>query len=451
MSGSLPADVTLINHLKKHFSKASTSSKANKLIEVSWLNLLSCGQNVTNHLPHQEMLELARSTKRLKVERFLKEKVQDYEGILETFLDDVDTEIEMFSYLEKYANKEERMIAKQVVNTGKRLASQWPEQTAQLLINHFPALIPTILSTLGDENCALQFTEILHKHDVLDSDLSAKHLNLLCILKPESVLSFLNDAPSTLLPETALKLIKKHNIHKAEPKCLESTGDLGSAVKIAIELMIKATDKQEKEQLAGEAYALCTRAAKLSGPDEAELFWRQLIEGISDLSEPPGPPLPALLLEGASYYLPLPWLVSKLCNRGGNTGALRGALMSLLGAAKDNTEAMGAAARLTGSELHKLLATSLRGRRVLPVFDAVCGYCHDSLHSHSMVRAYCCGHAFHVECDPVSGRCGCCGKVAIEIRTIRTAQSNYEVRSEVPQQFPLWIMAPPRPDLEGVI
>lgn len=448
--GTLPADIHLINNLKTYFAKPSTSPEANRLIERAWLSLLTCMNNAANHLPHIEMMEMAQKTGRLKVERYLMERAGKYENILETFLNDAGSENDMFAYLEKYASREERFVTKQVLEFGNKLAKQWPEKTAKFLVAHLPDLVPNVLASLCDVSDQLAFTDNIHALGALDADTSVKHLDLLCRLRQETVLMFLSAAPSALLPEAALQVIRKYNIKEAEPSCLESCGDLSGALKSSIELMLAAEDRDNREKLAGEACALCTRATKLSSHLEAESLWRQLVEGVAKLVEPPGAPLPALLLEGAANYLPLPWLVAQLCGGGGHAGALRGALMGLLEAARGGAEAASAAARLTGSELHAALASSLRGKRILPVPTATCGTCHNPLHLHNMVRAYSCGHAFHLECDPVAGRCGRCGKMATEVRLARNTNTKSKVQ-EATQQFPLCIVAPPRPDLEGVI
>lgn len=336
--------------------------------------------------------------------------VEEYFNIKDRSKRDVD---ELFEYLNSIVAVPE---ARETINDYHllvKIAEERPRTASALISIHFPYSISHIPVLASDET-SLAFTEYLLEMGRLDS-LAPAHLKNLCVLKPKEVVPFLKSNRGLVRPEDALEMTRKLGPVDAVPYCLEAVGDPDSALDAYLAL---------GEEYMREACELCARASRSMPAEKAVAMWRRAVAGGAAKAA-------GALGEAAGEVLAA-------------GGALDGAgcEAALLGARRQNA-LWAAATRVHARELHARLSRALRtAGAARPCTITRCGWCGEAL-CVSGSRVCVCGTGCHVSCDS-----GCvCGRpheVAVHVASPRTA-------CDEPFHHNLILVAPPRPDLEGIV
>ncbi|CAK1556278.1 unnamed protein product [Leptosia nina] len=305
-----------------------------------------------------------------------------------------------------------------------------PEATASLL-NDEQALdtLPATLQRLKAEP-ALEFGKCLLNKSRLRGDAATIYLQSLCELRPAEVKSFLVDHPGIVRPEDALTIVKKSGPKNAEPICLEATGDHMGALEASLRL-IKAAPENSQGTLASEASELCARVAPTVPRSVAAEMWTRLLRSIEAIP-------PQMLFE-AIAYLPLEELLLKTCNS---------AQVQRVLADGASGEAMWRCAkRIAGRETHEALRRALFVARRGIAVRGRCVRCGTALDLRVGVRTAHCARAYHADCEAYPF-CECGTRLPTEVIHLPPLHPH---RISVSQDFNLLVVAPPRPDLEGIV
>ncbi|KAM3966116.1 vacuolar protein sorting 8 [Aphomia sociella] len=331
------------------------------------------------------------------------------------------------NWFESFPPAERRALLRSLVELRPRAAAA--------LVNEADSdSIVAVLSAARNER-SLEFGERLIETGLLRGDVAAAHLRNLCIMRPDSVKTFLSSNSGIVRPEEALAIVKELKVEAAEAVCLEATGDPSGALDAILRLMSLSENEESTVQLMTEAGELCARAAAGAPPSSAAALWTRLLQCSS--AAPPA----ALLLEAAAH---LP--VEALLRDARQSPQLALTMLSCAAGRRGNWTA---AARVAAREAHEALARALAAaRRGLPVRGRCCR-CGGRLVAGPPVRTAHCARAVHASCEPETS-CGVCGKrlpddvLAFPPRPARRPSSP-------PQGHDLNLVAPTRPDLEGVV
>ncbi|KPJ07186.1 Vacuolar protein sorting-associated protein 8-like [Papilio machaon] len=312
----------------------------------------------------------------------------------------------------------------------KSLIELRPQASAAIVKDHYETSIANILSTLEGE-CALEFGRRLLDMASLKGDAAAIYLRRLCTLRPTEVKKFLENGAGVVRPEDALAIIKELGPKEAEPACLEATGDPSGALDAMLDL-ISSNDNTKAARIA-EACELCVRVAPSAPPDVSAEMWTRLLRRVDEVP-------PSLLFE-AIAYLPVDELLVKTCDS-------PKVALTILESGAGRLRVWECAKRIAEQECHGALASALaKARRGLAV-RGDCLQCGERLVSRMAARSAHCSRAVHADCDGQTV-CTTCGK-SIPTEVYVLPPLGRRLFSSIPQDNPLLLTAPPRPDLEGV-
>lgn len=314
-----------------------------------------------------------------------------------------------------------------------RIIELQPRAAASLLVEYSGESVLAFLRANRNEK-ALEFAECLREEGCLRGEEAAAHLRNLCALRPDQVRDFLLENPGLVRPEEALSVVRELGPPDAEPICLETAGDPGAALDALLRLAASSDKEETKALFMKEAGELCARISPTVPSADAADMWMRLFR--SEVGTP------ATLLLEAVAYLPVEQMLGKMCE------SPRVAL-AILACASSRCEIWKCAVRVAGRESHEGLARALTySRKALPV-RGDCACCGQRLTGSGPVRTGHCGRAYHADCE-LDTRCNICGRcipetvVSLPMRTPRESSSP-------PPDFSLYLMAPPRPDLEGIV
>ncbi|XP_059054039.1 vacuolar protein sorting-associated protein 8 homolog [Achroia grisella] len=307
-----------------------------------------------------------------------------------------------------------------------------PRAAATLINEDNADVVVAVIDSTRDER-VLEFVTCLLDVGLVRGDVAAAHLRRLCTLRPDAVKAFLLKNPGLVRPEEALAIVRETKVEDAKSVCLEATGDPEGALDAILELMRSDLSEEASARLVREAGAVCARAARGAPSAAAAALWARL------LRRAPHVP-PALLLDAAA------WLPAEALLAG--AGHEPRAALAMLACAAGRRRGWAAATRAAGREAHEALARALAASRRGVAVRGRCIRCSGRLSSRPPVRTTHCARAAHGSCAHDTA-CASCGErlpsevVALPPRSRR--------RSPSPQEHDLNLVAPPRPDLEGVV
>ncbi|CAG4947696.1 unnamed protein product [Parnassius apollo] len=305
-----------------------------------------------------------------------------------------------------------------------------PQALAAIVKDHYESSISSILSSLEKEY-VLEFGDCLLDMASLSGDAAAIYLRNLCVLRPADVKNFLENGTGIVRPEDALEIVKEFGPRDAVPFCLEATGDPSGALDALLDII--TSNNETKANHIAEACDLCVRVAPTVPPDVSAEMWTRLLRRVDEVP-------PSLLFE-AIAYLPVDELLVKACDS-------PKVALTILESGAGRMRVWACARRIAEREAHGALAMALAGaRRGLPV-RGTCLRCGDSLAARAAARTAHCARAVHVDCDAET-TCQTCGK-RIPSSVYILPPINSRPITSTPQEYPLSLIAPPRPDLEGV-
>ncbi|CAF4822239.1 unnamed protein product [Pieris macdunnoughi] len=304
-----------------------------------------------------------------------------------------------------------------------------PNAAASLLTDEAMESLAPVVKQLTPER-TLEFGKCLLDMERLTGDVAALYLRCLCVTRPAEVKHFLSAHAGIVRPEDALSLVKELGPKHAEPVCLEAAGDHVGALDASLRLIRNASE-ENRPALAVEASELCVRIAPTVPRSVAAEMWTRLVRSVDALP-------PATLFEAVAY-MPLEELLVKSCNSA--------QVRSILADGASGRAMWQSARRIAGREAHEALARALSvARRGLRV-QGRCVRCGDPLEARVGVRTAHCSRAFHADCE-VSPVCECGRRLPSALLTLPPLAVPHPVP---PQQFKLLLVAPPRPDLEGLV
>lgn len=358
--------------------------------------------------------------------------LERHDEALKEFLDiqhpsdqDID---EFFAYLRSRVESEE--------DARSRIRPYFPAlvelrpRLAAALLNDDNSIDIYILDSLST-NSKIEFSECLLEMGRLRGDAAATYLRNLGVVRPKDVKNFLVKNPGIIRPEDALSIVRELRLQEAEPVCLEVTGDYAGALEALLRLISSSEDEEAKAELIGEASALCLRVAPTVPPRAAADMWSRLLRSVGAVP-------PTLLFE-AIAFLPIEELVVQTCE------SSRVALAILAdGAAR--REVWRCAARALRREAHEALARALAAARRGLAVRGACRRCGGALAARGGARTSHCARAFHADCAP-EHTCACGRRAPAAPLSLPPLPR----RVSAPHDYGLQLVAPPRPDLEGVV
>ncbi|XP_038223273.1 vacuolar protein sorting-associated protein 8 homolog [Zerene cesonia] len=305
-----------------------------------------------------------------------------------------------------------------------------PIAAAELLNDDQPIdVVATTMQTLPSER-ALEFGKCLLEMGRLKGHATTIYLRCLCTSQPDYVKDFLTNHAGLVKPEDALSIVKELGPKDAEPICLEATGDHMAALEAFLEL-IAAADSEKENNLVLQACELCVRIGPTVPAQTAADMWTRLLRNISSVP-------PASLFE-AIAYLPLEELLVKTCNSA--------QVGRILADGASGAAMWRCANRIAGREAHEALARALSAARRGVAVRGRCVRCDAPLHERVGARTAHCARAYHADCEPFP-LCDCGRRLpsaVVNLPPLHTRQIT------IPQEYKLLLVAPPRPDLEGVV
>ncbi|GBP19807.1 Vacuolar protein sorting-associated protein 8 homolog [Eumeta japonica] len=340
-----------------------------------------------------------------------------------------DTDIEqLFEYLHSKMSEIAPFLERYLL----KLMELRPRTVAAIALEHCPESISDTLRA-SNSYAALEFAETLLEAGHLQGDTAAAHLKNLCAMRPENVLDFLSLHVGLIRPEDALRIVKEMGPRDAEPFCLEVTGDPEAALNVMIDLFRGSKDHEQRVILVKKACELCARVAPSVPATAAATMWSRVLQ----LHES----VPASALLEAVAYLPLDALVDHACNSSQIA-------LALMRCAASKVMLCQSTMRILDRELHETLVRALRRKRhAVSVQNARCGQCGGGLAACGPARTCGCGRAHHVACV-TDGACAVCGRMPAQLYNLPARPHR---RHSPFLQHNLILVAPPRPDLEGVV
>ncbi|KAL4707675.1 hypothetical protein ACJJTC_014856 [Scirpophaga incertulas] len=308
-----------------------------------------------------------------------------------------------------------------------------PRATASMLPERYLNSIAPILNSVPTER-TIEFAECLLENGRLRGPAAVAHLRALCVSQPGEVKDFLLRNTGLVRPEDALATVRETGASEAEAVCLEAAGDASGALD-AILRRASAEDEAAAAAAVSEAAALCARAAPSVPATTAADMWTRLVRAARHAP-------PALLLEAAAH-VPVEALLA-LCGPGPD-GA-----MALVACAAGRRRAWACAARVAQREAYDAVAHAVAAsRRGLAVRPARCACCARRLAATAgPVRTTHCARAVHLECG-AEPSCTCGRRVPDALWSLPVFPSR--VAEPLPTEHALRLVAPPRPDLEGIV
>lgn len=422
--GALPSDQEIINNVQ-----TVAISLDNERSDRAWLALLQRPQ--TRGDPEAQ-LSLATGRPRVcwhlhwllkqysqAIEQFLliaspteRDKDELFERIHSHLLEDKD-----ITYLENYLPA---------------ITDYQPRIVAAILIENRPELIPSVLEKVTSDS-ALEFGECLLERGRLNDEAALIYFRHLCLQKPSEVENFLKANGGIIRPEDALKTVREAGPKTAEPYCLENAGDPQAALNLLIESLSSCDDSETRSRTLKAACKLCIRVAPTVPADDAAEMWSRLLRYGDDLR--------ATMLLDAIAYLPVDSLIGNACDS-------VEAAATVLECAASRLTLWRCAMRILDRELHQALFRALHvSGRGVRVRHARCARCGDSLATRAECRICPCGGALHSDCQ-LELKCQACFVTPSSVYHI---SRQHTPRSLPPLQHNLSLVAPPRPDLEGIV
>ncbi|CAG9561239.1 unnamed protein product [Danaus chrysippus] len=426
-TGALPLDQELIKRVQEVISNID-----DERADVAWLGVLTRIRTQRDQMVMQYKDAVPRPRVLWRINAMLdrhSEVLNEFFNIRDPSSRDIN---ELFEYLRSRIETDAE-AREHIRDHLPALIQLRPRSAAALLNEQQTNTIGPIYDTLSTE-CRIEFGECLLDMGRLKGDIAASHLRTLCIEKPNEVKEFLKKNSGIIRPEDALRIIKEHGPKDAEPICLEASGDHMGALEALLQSVTAAEDEVTKASLMEEAGALCVRVGPAVPQAVASDMWSRLLRHTDTI--------PTTLLFEAVAYLPLEELATKTCT----SITMARTILASGGSGRDAWECT---SRLVQREAHEALARELNSARRGLAVRGRCRHCDRPLEAGPAVRTAHCARAFHVDCEPES-TCPCGVRVSRDAAPIPSAPCPPSPARST-QDYALSLVAPPRPDLEGVV
>ncbi|XP_058128203.1 vacuolar protein sorting-associated protein 8 homolog [Anopheles ziemanni] len=387
---TMPPDVPLTR--REHFER-----------EQTWLELLR--SNCLEHIPTEQLLEIARQNKCYHVAEYLLERLERFEDIFECYLLDEYRHLQLFSYVSHHATDPKRQIYPLVVKHLCQLVDINCEQAARVLVDNFMKFLSNFLKILDHAAVPERLFNFLGALIRLSVQLETtdleRYLELLCQYRPEEVTEFLKSNDSYRL-DNAVRTIKRFELSAPLIFLYEKQGDYQSAYAVAVKNLEEAPESSA-EMCALLVTALCIRASAILTESDREQLWFSLLNIVlarNDLTA-----ITKNVLHSASEFLDLSKLVQLVLNSGtktGNFGDIKHLLIGMLSNSAYESLLIQTTSRILGEDLHSILARerklAMRGLAVKSIKCIVCRVRLCNADKEPIIVMGDCGHAMHRQC-----------------------------------------------------
>uniref|UniRef100_A0AAG5CXF6 RING-type domain-containing protein n=1 Tax=Anopheles atroparvus TaxID=41427 RepID=A0AAG5CXF6_ANOAO len=387
---TIPPDVTLSR--REHYER-----------EQTWLELLR--SNCLDHIPIEQLLEIARQNKCYHVVEHLLERLEKFDEIFQCYLLDEFRHLQLFSYISQHAADPKRQIYPLVVKHLCQIVDISCEQSARVLVDNFMQFLSNFLNIL--ERAAVperlfKFLGALIKISVqLETTDLERYLELLCQYQPEEVTEFLKSNDSYRL-DNAVRTIKRFELNVPLIFLHEKQGDYQSAYAVAIKSLEEAPDSCA-EMRALQVTAICMRASAILTKSDREQLWFSLLNIV--LSRNDLTTITKDILHSASEFVDLSKLVQLVLNSGtktGNFGDIKHLLIGMLSNSAYESLLIHTTSRIMEDDLHSILAKerkfAMRGLAVKSIKCIVCRSRLCNTEKEPIIVMGNCGHAMHRQC-----------------------------------------------------
>ncbi|VVC86752.1 unnamed protein product [Leptidea sinapis] len=420
-NGALPLDQQLIQNIQD-----LVASIENEKSDRAWIGILMRMRNQRDQLFADYRNHIERPRILWKVDSLIDrhdEAIKQFFDIESPSQQDID---EFFVYIQSIISSSD--IRKRLHDFLPKIIELRPGAVAALLTDEQSSgAVADTMRVLRDER-ALQFGKCLLDMGRLRGEAATVYLRHLCVSEPADVRHFLTKHSGLVRPEDALALVTELGPKDAEPICLEATGDY----KGALDALLNTITEDDQERVAMEACELCVRVCGTVPRADGQEMWTRLLRHL--------PAVPPALVFEAFAYLPLEELLSKTVNSV--------QVRRILADGANGLAAWECAKRIAGVEAHEALARSLvEARRGIAV-RAPCVRCGEKLDSRVGIRTAHCSRAYHADCD-VYPICHCGKRLPTNILNLPPSLPHSR-QLDNPLDS-LQVVAPPRPDLEGVV
>lgn len=359
--------------------------------ENGWYELL-VNNYINDIINYDEQLSLARKAHCYNIEEYLLEKLQRYDEILSCYVNNASRHNAMFSYIDRYAHNQERLILKQLLMHLNSLLDIDAKEITRLIILHFREHIDIIWDQLDNDAATdecheirlLKFLRNLHEHSELQSpEYAQKCLQLLCKYDVEAVDLFLRQNRSYSIEKALILLSDRKDLLDSCVYLAEREGNYRMAFDFAMEKLKMTTSESKTAECTRTLCDICAHHSKLpakrktkesttvlatnevmmttdssasaskhSVVEESEKLWFEMIEYV--LQRPDLKSVTRSLLQEASTYVNLQHLVQLVLNMqhvSGNFGDIKDLLIGMLLQSRQELYMMEETLRIMGHEL----------------------------------------------------------------------------------------------------
>ncbi|KAK9877821.1 hypothetical protein WA026_020057 [Henosepilachna vigintioctopunctata] len=352
--------------------------------EQSWLDLII--SNRLKNISSDDMIKRALESKCFRVAEYLYNLDKNYCRIVECYLNDMIRKNEVFDYIVKYIDVNERCIRDQFSSHFSEIITIDHRKTVEIVVEYFPELIPQFCDTLeGDDNLRFQFLDGLINCDVkLPSNISEIYLDLLCVYQKEKVKEFVEQRLCTV--KSALEITQKYDLHEATAILLEQDGEWFEALELYLD-----------HGFVDRALNLCIRGTEHLDSDEAKKLWIFLLEHEKNnksisLRQ---------LLHSTAPYIHSSQLLDFIFNV--NFCDIKTSLLEIYTDYLIDTYLNTINLKLLGEDIQQSLAKAIAKNRRGISFMNSCDLCHGTLSSRNgestIIATWGCGHCFHRSCS----------------------------------------------------
>ncbi|GFT81859.1 vacuolar protein sorting-associated protein 8 homolog [Nephila pilipes] len=474
--GFLPTEIgALFTFLARQMAKQENSIMVNRLLfeqvlehltnpgdetrieerQQALMELLQAGGLA--QVNEERVLALAEKAKFYRVCEHLYEKHQQYDKILECYLQDPSRKLQVFYFIEKILNHpkrtngEKKALEEKIISSIEQLIDIDNKRTSQVLLEFFPNQILTVVKTLNNmPELLYQFLQGLFSNKdlnsaaptgnnkdapMVDAIVVETYIDLMCQYNFHQVHTYLRRAEGYRLEET-LEICRKHNAMEATAFLLERAGDIYGAFKIMLEglqtkvkeitdQIFSASDDLNLEYLASwnelqsrllVIIQLCQRNSNKMDQEEREKIWFPLLETMMAPQRQLRGRVDAKyvnefkvltrhLLNNMMGYISLPAILQRVVQdpayNTGKFGEIRELIMGMFETYNYEKTLLSTTTKLLNDDLHSQLRNLCKSaNHVYSSHDDVCSFCRNQLDAEEDIEIiiFRCGHVYHASC-----------------------------------------------------
>lgn len=405
----------------------------------------------------ERVLSLAEKAKFYRVCEHLYEKCQQYDKILECYLQDPSRKLQVFYFIEKILNhpnhrsEDKKALEEKIILSIEQLVDIDNKRTSQILLEFFPQRLVNVVKLLKNSPQVLyQFLQGLFSNKDLNSSSSAMNTKDLPMIHPEVVETyielmcqydlhyvhnFLRQADGYRLEET-LDICRKYGVMEATAFLLERAGDIHGAFNIMLEGLQGKIQEVLEEIFKGAntlnleylpswneiqtrilvIIQLCQRNSNKMDQEERELLWFPLLEAMMAPQRQlrgrvDGKYLNAFkeltrhLLNNMMGYISLPAILHRVVQdpayNTGKFGEIRELIMGMFETYNYEKTLLSTTTKLLNDDLYYQLHYLCKSaNHVFTCHDECCSFCQKPLEGEEIaeVIVFSCGHVYHINC-----------------------------------------------------